>query len=146
MSYEQTEMDLRTELNKAVVEYTTEAVSEAHEAIMRYPHAAVRNRHEAYGIAADNYTKVDASIKSVKGDIGQLLKTLADPNYPAIEAVSSLHNSCTAAAATLIRMAAEMKRTMSDLYTAERSDPESTPLEDYMNGNDGFSEAEAIDE
>ena len=52
-----------------------------------------------------------------------LLSTLANPNYPAVEAVSSLHNRVSELISlSIVIMAAEMKRTMNDLYEAERKD------------------------
>lgn len=42
-------------------------------------------------------------------------------------------------------MAAEMKRTMNDLYEAERKDETPTPLEQAAAENDGFEEAEPAD-
>lgn len=42
-------------------------------------------------------------------------------------------------------MAAEMKRTMNDLYEAERKDDTPTPLEQAAAENDGFEEAEPAD-
>ena len=44
-----------------------------------------------------------------------------------------------------IVMAAEMKRTMNDLYEAERKDDTPTPLEQAAAENDGFEEAEPAD-
>ncbi|MDE6260368.1 MAG: hypothetical protein K2M42_05820 [Oscillospiraceae bacterium] len=107
------------------------------------PPSDVRNRHEAYGIAAENFCQVEASIKKIRGDMNKLLFTLGDSNLPALEAVGALLNSATLAAMDVITMAAEMKRTMTDLYTAERSEP--TPLEQLAE-NGGFEEAEDMGE
>ena len=96
------------------------------------PPSDVRNRHEAYGIAAENFCQVNASVKKIRGDMNLLLTTLGDPNRPALEAVGSLLNSATLAALDVITMAAEMKRAMTDLYAAERSEP--TPLEELAEG------------
>lgn len=107
------------------------------------PPSDVRNRHEAYGIAAENFCQVEASIKKIRGDMAKLLSTLGDVNLPALEAVGSLLNSATLAAMDVITMAAEMKRTMTDLYAAERSEP--TPLEELAEGG-GFEEAEELED
>lgn len=107
------------------------------------PPSDVRNRHEAYGIAAENFCQVEASIKKIRGDMTKLLSTLGDPNLPALEAVGALLNSATLAAMDVITMAAEMKRAMTDLYAAERSEP--TPLEELAE-NGGFEEAEELDD
>lgn len=107
------------------------------------PPSDVRNRHEAYGIAAENFCQVNASVKKIRGDMNLLLTTLGDPNRPALEAVGSLLNSATLAALDVITMAAEMKRAMTDLYAAERSEP--TPLEELAEGG-GFEEAEELED
>lgn len=82
-----------------------------------------------------------AIVKSIKNDVGTLLGTLSDPNYPAVEATSSIVNSTTEAAAILLIAAAEMKRTLDNLYLAE-SREDRTPMEDYMDGTGDFEEAE----
>lgn len=107
------------------------------------PPSDVRNRHEAYGIAAENFCQVNASVKKIRGDMNLLLTTLGDPNRPALEAVGSLLNSATLAALDVITMAAEMKRAMTDLYAAERCEP--TPLEELADGA-GFEEAEELED
>ena len=107
------------------------------------PPSDVRNRHEAYGIAAENFCQVEAGIKKIRGDMSLLLSTLGDSNRPALEAVGSLLNSATLAAMDVITMAAEMKRTMTDLYAAERSEP--TPLEEVVE-EAGFEEAEELED
>lgn len=141
--YEQMELDTRKELTKAVASLTGETIGTVRDMIMRCGEApaAVRNRHEAYGIAAEHLAKVAAIIKSIKNDVGTLLGTLSDPNYPAVEATSSIVNSTTEAAAILLIAAAEMKRTLDNLYLAE-SREDRTPMEDYMDGTGDFEEAE----
>ena len=100
------------------------------------PPSDVRNRHEAYGI------QVNAIVKKIRGDMSLLLTTLGDPNRPALEAVGSLLNSATLAAMDVITMAAEMKRAMTDLYAAERS--ELTPFDELAES--GFEEAEKLED
>lgn len=142
--YEQMELDTRKELTKAVAKLTAETIGTVREMIANCGEApaAVRNRHEAYGIAAEHYSKVAAIVKSIKNDCSTLLGTLADPNYPAVEATSSIVNSTTEAAAILLIAAADMKRTLDNLYLAENSADERTPMEDYMDDTGGFEEAE----
>ena len=137
-------MDLRSDMICKIFNSTTETVDEALDAIKVTNPASIRNRHEAYGIAADNYTKVSGCVKAVKGDMEQLLRTLADPNFTAVEAVSALHNSTTKLAATAVTMAAEMKRTTNDLYLAESRGDVRTPMEEMLDGSD-FQEAEPAD-
>ena len=91
-NYQQTEMDLRTNLQQDVDCRVASVIDDTYDMLKDYNPPAVRNRHEAYGIAADNFTRISAKIKSVRNDMDTLLSTLANPNYPAVEAVSSLHN------------------------------------------------------
>lgn len=91
-NYQQTEMDLRTNLQQDVDCRVASVIDDTYDMLKDYNPPAVRNRHEAYGIAADNFTRISAKIKSIRNDMDTLLSTLANPNYPAVEAVSSLHN------------------------------------------------------
>lgn len=116
-NYQQTEMDLRTNLQQDVDCRVASVIDDTYDMLKDYNPPAVRNRHEAYGIAADNFTRISAKVKSVRNDMDTLLSTLANPNYPAVEAVSSLHNRVS----ELISLS-KMKRTMNDLYEAERKD------------------------
>lgn len=122
-NYQQTEMDLRTNLQQDVDCRVASVIDDTYDMLKDYNPPAVRNRHEAYGIAADNFTRISAKVKSVRNDMDTLLSTLANPNYPAVE----------------------MKRTMNDLYEAERKDETPTPLEQAAAENDGFEEAEPAD-
>lgn len=145
-NYQQTEMDLRTNLQQDVDCRVASVIDDTYDICSRITtRPAVRNRHEAYGIAADNFTRISAKVKSVRNDMDTLLSTLANPNYPAVEAVSSLHNRVSELISLSIVMAAEMKRTMNDLYEAERKDDTPTPLEQAAAENDGFEEAEPAD-
>ena len=154
--YEQLELDTRPALLKAITAVTTDAVETAHEMTVRHNVAAaeegqhvpgpVRNRHEAYGIAAEQYARIAKAVSSIKGDTATLLGTLADPNFPAVEATSSIVNSTTAAATVLIWAAAEMRRTLDNLYMAEmEGSDQPTPLEELA-GVPNFQEAEAVDD
>lgn len=142
--YEQMELDTRKELTKAVASLTADTIGTVQDMILRCGEAptAVRNRHEAYGIAAEHLAKVTGIVKSIKNDVGTLLGTLSNPNYPAVEATSSIVNSTTEAAAILLIAAAEMKRTLDNLYLAESQGTERTPMDDYMDGTGDFEEAE----
>lgn len=141
--YEQMELDTRTELTIAVSSLTADAICTVREMIRNCGEAptAVRNRHEAYGIAAEHLGKISAIVKSIKNDCGTLLGTLADPNYPAVEATSAIVNSTTAAAEIMLIAAAEMKRTLDNLYIAEYSEPDSSPMDNLMSGS-AFEEVE----
>lgn len=143
--YEQMELDTRRQVDIAISKVTEDAIITAREMIetSHDAPAQVRNRHEAYGIAAEQYAKISKATNSIKGDTAGLLATLADPNFNAIDATSSIVNSTVDAAATLIKAAAEMKRTLDNLYIAETREPGPTPLELLAEGDgDGYQEAE----
>jgi len=144
--YEQMELDTRKELTNAVEDLTAETIGTVQKMIGNCGEAptAVRNRHEAYGIAAEHLAKVTGCVKTIKDDVATLLGTLPDPNYPAVEATSSIANSTAKTAAALLVAAAEMKRTLESLYSAENK-PTRTPLEDYVDGTGDFEEAESTD-
>ena len=104
----------------------------------------VRNRHEAYGIAAEQLAKITSAVKSIKDDTGSLLGTLADPNFNAIHATSPIVNSTVHATYVLLVAAAEMRRTLDNLYTVENTGrDETTPLEELAEA--AFQEAEPAD-
>ena len=152
--YEQMELDTRPKLVAALQELTEGAIKEAQDMIQESRRqvatengttpATVRNRHEAYGIAAEQYARIAKAVSAIKNDTATLLNALPDPNYNAVDATSSIVNSTAAAATVLLHAAAEMKRTLSDLYTAEYSEPASTPLEDLAAGAE-FQDADPVD-
>lgn len=144
--YEQMELDTRKALDIAIYKVAEDAVATAREMVeaSQVAPSMVRNRHEAYGIAAEQYSRIAKAVSAIKADTATLLGTLADPNFPAIEATSSIANSTMEAAATIIKAAAEMKRTLANLYIAETKEPGPTPLEilEEEGAGDGFEEAE----
>lgn len=152
--YEQLELDTRKQLDKAMEVVATDAVKIAGELIDRHHKTVamerqiappfVRNRHEAYGIAAEQLARINGAVKAIKDDTGTLLGTLADPNFPAIEATSSIYNSTLSAAAIIVKAAAEMKRTLENLYIAETTVPEETPLE-RLAASGEFQDADPVD-
>ena len=152
--YEQMVLDTRPDLELAIEAVAGDAITPALALLERHYEIAaerggsytgpVRNRHEAYGIAAEQHSRIMKSVNTIKGGVSTLLGTLADPNYNAIDATSSIVNSITDATGVLIRAAAEMKRTLNDLYTAEYSEPASTPLEDLAAGAE-FQDADPVD-
>ena len=109
--YEQMELDTRKALDIAIYKVAEDAVATAREMVeaSQVAPSMVRNRHEAYGIAAEQYSRIAKAVSAIKADTATLLGTLADPNFPAVEATSSIVNSTTAAATVLIWAAAEMR-------------------------------------
>lgn len=146
--YEQLELDTRKQLDKAIAKLAEDSVREAGDMILACGEApsAVRNRHEAYGIAAERLAKIKKAVKAIDGDTTILLGTLPDPNFPAIEAVSSICNSTLEAAAVMVEAAAEMRRTLRDLYEAENSarNEEPTPMEQWADAAQ-FQDADPAD-
>ena len=110
--YEQMELDTRPLLQAAIEDLTQSAITntgqlikEHHRQVAQETMTAppyVRNRHEAYGIAAEQLAKITGAVKSIKDDTGALLGTLADPNFNAIDATSSIVNSTVHAAYVLL--------------------------------------------
>ena len=152
--YEQMVLDTRPDLELAIEAVAGDAITTALALLERHYEIAnqrggsytgpVRNRHEAYGIAAEQHSRILKSVNTIKAGVITLLGALSDPNYNAIDATSSIVNSITDATGVLIRAAAEMKRTLDDLYTAEmNASPGKTPMEALADG-DGFQEAEDL--
>ena len=132
--YEQMKLDTRDDLVKAIERVSKDSIDDILEMIEACGDAPtrVRNRHEAYGIAAEQLAGINRAVKAIKNDTDTLLGTLSNPNHPALEAVSAICNSATAAAGVLLKAAAEMKRTLDNLYYAEtHGDPldGTTPME-----------------
>ena len=135
-NYEQMELDTRTALDialetvaKDAIQTTLGMIQEHHRQVALEAQTTppiVRNRHEAYGIAAEQLVKISTAIKPIKRDTDRLLGTLSDPSFNAVDATSSIVNSTTKAAQVLIAAAAQMQRTLENLYTAELT-AENTP-------------------
>lgn len=152
--YRQMELDTRSLLQAAIEGLTASAITNTGQLIKEHHRQAaqeamtappyVRNRHEAYGIAAEQLAKITGAVKAIKDDTGSLLGTLADPNFNAIDATSSIVNSTVKAAYVLLVAAAEMRRTLDDLYMAENTGRDGiTPLEELAEA--AFEEAEPAD-
>ena len=147
--YQQMELDTRRQVDIAIERVASDAIKDARDMIETSADAPapVRNRHEAYGIAAEQYAKISSAVKKIKADLEILLGTLPDPNYPAIEAASALCNSTAAAAGTMLKAAAELRRTLDNLYLAEingdRDEP--TPMERLAAEAANFEEAEPVE-
>lgn len=153
--YEQLELDTRSNLNKALRTVTNDAIATAQEMILENQRQTalenqtvmpfVRNRHEAYGIAAEQLAKISRAIKPIKDDTSGLLRTLPDSNSSAVEATSAIVNSASEAAFVLICAAAEMKRTLDNLYTVELSESP-LPLEVFASSADPLDDEAGADE
>jgi hypothetical protein len=146
--YEQLELDTRSDLKRAISGVTADAIANILEMIQGCGEAPdrVHNRHEAYGIAAQQLSSITSAVKKIKDDTALLLGTLSDPNYPALEATSSIVNSTAAGAITILTAAAEMRRTLDNLYIAENQNTAPAPLDEMSNiSDDAFCEVELAD-
>ena len=88
--FEQMALDTRPELDRAIGTVTADAISTATGMLERHYEIAaeregssytgpVRNRHEAYGIAAEQHSKIVKSVNTIKAGVITLLGTLSDP-------------------------------------------------------------------
>lgn len=87
--YEQMELDTRPKLVAALQELTDGTIREAQDMILESRRqiaaengttpATVRNRHEAYGIAAEQYTRIAKAVSAIKNDTATLLNALPCP-------------------------------------------------------------------
>jgi hypothetical protein len=145
--YEQMELDTRSDLKRACEKVSNDSITTVLEMIQDCGEAPdrVHNRHEAYGIAAQQLSSITSAVKKIKDDTAVLLGTLSDPNYPALEATSSIVNSTNAAVVVILTAAAEMRRTLDNLYMAENHDPGPLPLEELASANAEFEETEPVD-
>lgn len=100
----------------------------------------VKNRYEGYGLLSEHITGLAKALKDVSNGMAMLSKTLPIDDGKAIDAVASIDNSLADVTKEAVRMAAEARRINDDLYHNALLEP--TPLEDYMDGNDGFEEVD----
>ena len=89
----------------------------------------VRNRHEGYGISAEHYITLQKANKSVKTDMDNFLKLLPAEERNALNVIGSLYNSAIDTGVEAMKLAAQCKRILADLYDKER---DITPIEEYM--------------
>lgn len=141
--YDQVEMDLTLQRDRDLKENVQLMVRFALQQILDedFPDP-VKNRHEGYGIAADKYSALGGSMKSIQDDMKTYLKLLADEGNSTLNTVGSLYNSAVEAAVKSIRLAAETQRILNDLYYGEQK----TPLEEYIEEQDPDSEEDEFSE
>ena len=133
--YEQMSLDTRGELESTIDALAVEAVITVKDITVRCREAPppVRNRHEAYGHAAEQMRRILSAVKGIRKDTDDLLKTLSDPDLPALDAASSICNSTMKAARIILEASAEMDRIRDDLYRTESGISEKpTPMEKWM--------------
>lgn len=98
------------------------------------PLKTVESKQEAYGIAAQQYVKIGAKSKVLKGEMDDFLKLL-DADGEATQVAGTIYNASMELAQESILMAAQAARILADLYYTEPK----TPLEEY-------AEAQAVDD
>ena len=108
-----------------------------------------RSKHEAYGIAAENFARIQHTLKALKSDLGSLLNTLDGdvPSSQVIDAISSMHGTTCALSKEATLFAATCNRMIVNIYEAAANEDEEdniTPLEEYANNLD-WDEADDIE-
>ena len=144
--YEQLEFDVRLESDRELQENVNLAVSFACKQVQQEMPKDIENRHEAYGILAEQYARVQKSMKEVNDSFKKFATILPLDDRAAVEAANSINNTATEAVYEAVKLVALGTKAMNDLYQNRAN--ESTPLEDYMEEqeDDGFEEAEAASE
>lgn len=144
--YEQLEFDVRLESDRELQENVNLAVSFACKQVQQEMPKDIENRHEAYGILAEQYARVQISMKEVNNSFKKFATILPLDDRAAVEAANSINNAATEAVYEAVKLVALGTKAMNDLY--QNCANESTPLEDYLEEqeDDGFEEAEATSE
>lgn len=133
----QLELDLRLDYERSLKENLIAVTKFAGDQMRRdlqdngRPLKSVESKQEAYGIAAQQYVKVVAKEKALKGQMDDFLKLL-DADGEATQVAGTIYNAAMELAQESILMAAQASRILADLYYAEPR----TPLEEYMDAED----------
>lgn len=141
--YEQMELDITLDSERSLKDNLQEVARFALGQAMQDEHPGiVKNKHEGYGIAAEEYSALLRAEKAVQTEMKTMLSLLSNDEGTFINICGSLYNSCIDAAMAAIKMAAQSRRIMQDLY----GETAPTPLEEYMDSmegeDDGFEETE----
>lgn len=144
--YEQMELDMTLESDRTLKDNIQEVARFALGQIVQEDHpSAVRNRHEGYGIAAEFYSSLQRADKAVGVEMKSMLSLLPNGDSDFTNICGSLYNSAIDTAVAAIKLAAQSRRIMEDLYGSQPP----TPLEEYANSleedSDGFENADQID-
>lgn len=140
MEYEQMEFDVTLSGDRELKDNVGIAVGFACRQVAAENSKTVESNHEGYGIAAEGKVALDSAMKKVSDDMKLFLRILPAGSREAISAANSLKNSAIEVAFEAVKLAANANKVMNDLYTVAQS--ETTPIEDYLNEQDGeFEEA-----
>lgn len=143
-NYEQMEIDLTLESDRSLKDNVQNVAKFALGQIMRYDRPdAVRNRHEGYGIAAEYYVNVRRNVKAVEDDMKSMLALLPNGEGDFINVCGNLYNSAVETAASAIKLAAQSQRILENLYDSETRTPVEEYLDEAMEVDGDFAEAEA---
>lgn len=144
--YEQMKMDFTLESERSLKDNIQKIVQFAYQQIMNEELPdPVRNKHEGYGIAAENFTKLQGAMKQANTDMGTFLKLLQSDGADVVSNVGSLYNSACEITMAAITLAAQANRIMKDLYY-DRKTPIEEYLEDSEEQEDEFAEAGTLAE
>lgn len=136
----QYQLDCRLDSERNLEENVSIMITFAHRQLeARVGDNFVKNRYEGYGLLSEQFSGLAKALKEVGNGMTTFLKIMPLGDSRAIDAVASIENSLADVAKQAVRMAAEAHRINDDLY---HNAPETTPLEEYMAENDGFSEVE----
>ena len=140
---QQLEFDLRLDYERnlkdnliTVTKFAQEKMRQDLEDVGR-PLKTVESKQEAYGIAAQQFVKVCAKEKQLKGEMDDFLKLL-DADGEATQVAGTIYNAAIELSQECILMAAQASRILADLYYTEPR----TPLEEYMDAEDVEAESE----
>lgn len=140
--YEQMELDMTLESDRSLKDNVQEVAKFALGLDIQTNHpSAVRNRHEGYGIAAEYYSSLARNHKAVGTEMKSMLSLLPNGDGDFTQTCGSLYNAAIDTAVAAIKLAAQSRRIMEDLYDSEPP----TPIEQMqkeIDEADGFEEAE----
>lgn len=96
--YEQMEFDVRLESDRDLQENVNLAIDFACKQVQQERQKPIENRHEAYGILAEQYARVQKSMKDVNDSFKKYALILPLDDAAAVEASNSIVNAATEAA------------------------------------------------
>ena len=141
--YEQMELDMTLESDRALKDNIQEVARFALGQFVQNEHpGTVRNRHESYGIAAEYYSSLQRSDKAVGVEMKSMLSLLPNGDGDFTNICGSLYNAAIDTAVAAIRLAAQSRRIMEDIYGSQLPTPLEEQAASLDDDSDGFEEAE----
>lgn len=143
--YEQLKFDVTLESDRTLKDNIQEVASFALKQLMEDKAPSdIKNRHEGYGVVAESHSLLKNAEKAVDTEMKSLLALLPNGETEFIQLCGSLYNAAIDTAMQAIRLAADAKRVLADLYDGSAR----TPIEeaiDEAEENDGFEDVEDAD-